>query len=149
LCEERVTKIIFEGSGRGGRKKRDHKLEFIGQMQEAGFGDWKPHQFALRSGRKWEFDWALPELKIAVEYEGGLFGKGGGRRCPACNQLPKGEHFMIDRIVRDAEKYNEAAIMGWCVIRVLPKTVDSGLAILTIKRAVMVRKHWKGRDDER
>jgi hypothetical protein len=80
------------------------------------------HKF--HAGRQWKFDWAIVELKIAVEYEGGMFGKPKARRCPVCKELPKVSHFAIDRIIRDAEKYNQAAVDGWCVIRVIPTMVD-------------------------
>lgn len=56
--------------------------------------------------RKYQFDFAFPDpdVKIAVEYEGGLFMKRGGHNSPAGVQ-------------RDIEKYGLAQSMGWKVIR--------------------------------
>jgi very-short-patch-repair endonuclease len=54
--------------------------------------------------RKYKFDFAFPDIKIAVEYEGGLFMQRGGHNSPA-------------GIQRDVEKYNLAQSIGWKVIR--------------------------------
>ncbi|WP_142783369.1 hypothetical protein [Changchengzhania lutea] len=53
--------------------------------------------------RKFRFDWALPDLKIAIEYEG-IFSK-------------KSRHTTIKGFTTDCEKYNLAQIMGWKVLR--------------------------------
>ena len=56
--------------------------------------------------RKFKFDFAYPELKIAIEIEGGVF--------------TKGAHGSISGILRDIEKYNLAVLNGWSVLRFLP-----------------------------
>ena len=59
-------------------------------------------------GRGWRFDWSWPHPDVggaALEIEGGLHLKGGGR-----HNRPKGYE-------NDAEKYSYAATMGWVVIR--------------------------------
>lgn len=53
--------------------------------------------------RKWRFDYAIPEHKIAIEIEGGHWS--GGR------------HNTGAGFVKDMEKYNAAAMLGWRVIR--------------------------------
>lgn len=53
--------------------------------------------------RKFRFDWALPSLMIAIEYEG-LFSKKSG-------------HTTVDGYTKDCEKYNLAQINGWKVLR--------------------------------
>lgn len=53
--------------------------------------------------RRWEFDWCIPELKIAVEYEG-LFSLKSG-------------HTTAQGYTADTEKYNEAGLQGWRVLR--------------------------------
>jgi very-short-patch-repair endonuclease len=55
--------------------------------------------------RRWMFDYCWPELKVAVEIEGGTFMKGGGR------------HSRGATMWKDADKYNAAAMQGWTVIR--------------------------------
>lgn len=84
-----------------------------------------PHpkrEYRFHTTRKWRFDFAWPELRLAVEVEGGVYS--GGRHT-------RGKGFEAD-----AEKYNEAALMGWTVIRVTPGMIKKGLAIDTISRAI-------------
>ncbi|MBD0822623.1 hypothetical protein ICJ85_01195 [Aestuariibaculum marinum] len=58
--------------------------------------------------RKFRFDWAIPDLKIAIEYEGLFSGKS--------------RHTTKSGFSRDTEKYNLAAIEGWIVLRYTAKT---------------------------
>jgi len=53
--------------------------------------------------RKFRFDWALPELMVAIEYEGLMSEKSG--------------HTTIGGYTKDCEKYNLAQICGWKVLR--------------------------------
>jgi very-short-patch-repair endonuclease len=73
-------------------------------------------------GRKWRFDFAWPERKLAVEVEGGTWS--GGR------------HTRGDGFERDCEKYNAAALLGWTVLRFTTAMVDDGRALETIERAL-------------
>ena len=67
--------------------------------------------------RKWRFDYAIPHLRIALEVEGGVWT--GGR------------HTSAKGFLRDMDKYNEAALNGWIVLRCTPKTLWSdGLRLL-------------------
>ncbi|MHA4844450.1 hypothetical protein ACX0G7_09810 [Flavitalea antarctica] len=54
--------------------------------------------------RKWRFDWCIPALKIAIEYEGGIFDRNGS-------------HTSVEGMSRDIDKYNAAAALGWRLIR--------------------------------
>lgn len=56
--------------------------------------------------RRWRFDYAFLEAKVAVEQEGGVWTYGAHVR-------PK--HFLADM-----EKYNKATVMGWRVLRYTP-----------------------------
>ena len=71
--------------------------------------------------RRWRFDLAWPECQIAVELEGSLFtgGRHGGARSS----------------IRDVEKYNAAALLGWRVIRTVPAMVRSGAALVLVEVA--------------
>jgi len=53
--------------------------------------------------RKFRFDWAIPEYKIAVEYEG-IFST-------------KSRHTTIAGFSEDCTKYNLALMNGWKVLR--------------------------------
>ena len=65
--------------------------------------------------RRWRFDWAFTEAKLAVEVEGGVWT--GGRHT-------RGVGFL-----KDCEKYAEALIHGWRVLRVTPKHIQDGKAL--------------------
>ena len=58
-------------------------------------------EFRFHATRKWRFDFAWPEQKVAVEIEG----LGGGR------------HQRRGGFIKDAEKYNAAQVAGWRVLR--------------------------------
>lgn len=57
--------------------------------------------------RRWRFDFADEEKKIAVEIEGGIFMAGAHTR---------GVGYQ-----KDTEKYNQATILGWKVLRYCSK----------------------------
>lgn len=59
-------------------------------------------EFRFHPARRWRFDWAIPELMLAIELEG----VGGLSR-----------HTTIAGYTRDCEKYTTAAALGWCVFR--------------------------------
>ena len=63
--------------------------------------------------RKWRFDFAIypADRKIAVEVEG------------------RGRHQSFGGFVKDCEKYNAAAKLGWRVLRYTPDMVKRGDAI--------------------
>jgi len=78
--------------------------------------------------RKWRFDFAWPEYKVAVEVEGGIWSQGRHTR---------GLGFQ-----KDCTKYNEAAVDGWIVIRVTAKHIDSGRALVWARRA-LTERGWR------
>ena len=60
--------------------------------------------------RRWRFDWANAERKLAIEIEGGVWSGGGHTR---------GKGYQ-----EDCEKYNAAAAAGWRVLRFTPQMVN-------------------------
>jgi len=67
------------------------------RLNEAGLQDWR-------------FDFAWPQVKIAVEIEGGIF----DRRA----------HGSIKGILHDIDKYNAATYLGWTIIRLHSKILN-------------------------
>ena len=65
--------------------------------------------------RKWQFDFAYPALKIAIECEGGA-GTGG-------------RHTRKEGFQADCYKYNIAILNGWTVLRFTWNMVRSGDAV--------------------
>lgn len=79
-------------------------------------------EFKFHPVRKWRFDYAIPEHKIALEVEGGVWS--GGR-----HTSPKG-------FLGDIEKYNTATLMGWRVFRTTPEDLYKTATIKLIKIAI-------------
>ncbi len=70
--------------------------------------EWRFHNL-----RRWRFDYAIPALKIALEFEGGLH--------------IMGRHTRGQGYINDMEKYNAAAKEGWTVLRYAPYQTDKML----------------------
>lgn len=87
------------------------------------------------SARQFAFDLAWPARKIAVEQEGGIYGR--GKACPLCHRKPVGAHTSIERLKSDMEKYNLAACLGWRVIRVRPEETASGAAMAWLDAVIL------------
>jgi hypothetical protein len=96
----------------------------------------KEHQFA--PPRRFAFDWAWPTEKIALEVEGGIYGR--GKACLMCGRKPVGAHTSIERLKSDMEKYNLAACLGWRVLRARPEQIDSGEVYGLLERVLTQEK---------
>lgn len=60
--------------------------------------------------KDWRFDYAYPEKKIAIEYEGGVYIQGG--------------HTRGGKYTDDCQKYNKAQFLGWKVFRITIKHLE-------------------------
>lgn len=68
--------------------------------------------------RQWRSDIAWPSLRVALEFEGGIWSQARGRRCPTCGLPPKGSHGRGWGILRDMEKGLAYTALNWLVMRV-------------------------------
>lgn len=82
-------------------------------------------EYYFHDTREWRFDFAVPALKVAFEYEG-IFSK-------------KSRHTTVSGYTKDIEKYNAAAIDGWIVIRATAMTMKSGTALRDLQMALEMR----------
>ena len=85
-------------------------------LNDAGHEAVTEHRF--HPTRRWRFDLALPKLKIALEVEG----------------LGDGRHQRTAGFIADMEKYNEAAVLGWVVVRVTHREMRSLKALDLLER---------------
>lgn len=79
------------------------------------------HPFSRELGRRHRFDLAWPARMIALEVDGGIWKRGGGR-----HNRPSG-------FLRDAEKFNLAAQLGWRVLRCTPDDIRAGRALQLVR----------------
>lgn len=83
-------------------------------------------EYKFHGERRWRFDFAELETFVAIEVEG--------------LSKHKSRHTSWTGFRDDCEKYNAAAIMGWCVLRFTDAEIFSGEAISTIEEAIEWRK---------
>lgn len=79
-------------------------------------------EFRFHPSRKWRFDRAWPELRLAVEIDGGTWN--GGR------------HTRPAGYAEDCDKFNTAALMGWTVLRFTGEHVRQGQAVAVVAEAL-------------
>lgn len=72
--------------------------------------------------RKWRFDFAWPNQRVAAEVEGGIYVQGRHSRGP--------------EMEKDMEKYNAATALGWKLFRFSNHMVEDGRAIETLKKVL-------------
>lgn len=79
-------------------------------------------KFALSIGRKWEADFAYPDRGLLIEIDGGIWRRGGGA------------HSHPTQILRDMTKGNDAAYLGYRVLRFTSDQVRNGDAVAFLIR---------------
>jgi hypothetical protein len=104
-------------------------LSFDRQCAAAGLPVPVP-EYKFHPTRRWKFDWCLPEQRIAVECEGGSWLQGRHNR---------GSGFLADM-----EKYNEAAILGFRLLRVTPQQIANGQALTYLERLMATKTFARG-----
>lgn len=80
-------------------------------------------EYKFHPKRRWRFDYAIPNHKIALEVEGGVWT--GGR------------HIRAQGFLGDMEKYNTATLMGWRVFRTTPDDLLKMVTLNMVKQAIL------------
>lgn len=91
----------------------------------------REHRFA--PPRRWRFDFAALSDRVAVEIEGAVYSRG--------------RHTRGSGYVKDADKYNAAAALGWQVVRIPGPALDDPAAVCGLVRRVLRRRRrerWPG-----
>lgn len=97
----------------------EKQLEF--QMKVAKLP--KPEkEVRFHQSRRWRFDFAYPDIKLAIEVEGGIW--------------KAGRHNRAKGFIQDCEKYNTALLLGWRVLRFPSVAVADGTALQMIEQAL-------------
>lgn len=90
------------GAGNGDAvSKSEHEAHFAHLCEIYGLPQYeREYQFAADMGRRWRFDFAWPDVKVAVEVDGGQWKSHGGYHARDTHR----------------EKGNEAVARGWRVL---------------------------------
>ena len=83
-------------------------------------------EYRFSQTRKWRFDYANFDLKVAVEVEGGAFSNG--------------RHTRGKGFINDMEKYNMAIELGWVVLRYTPTKLNESKTYEQIKRVIKTKQ---------
>lgn len=98
------------------RESLENQLAF--QLYACGFEP-PEREYRFCTSRKWRSDFAWPDKRLLVEVEGGIWNKG--------------RHVRGYGFENDCEKYNEAILQGFIVIRVTQKHIQNGKALQWIE----------------
>ena len=95
---------------------------FLAALNQAGIpAPVAEHRF--HPVRKWRMDFAWPEQKLALEIQGGLF--------------VKGRHSRGASMLKDYEKFNAAAGMGWRLLYAQPSDCHKAVTLDAIRTALL------------
>ncbi|MCI0726625.1 MAG: hypothetical protein L0332_07880 [Chloroflexi bacterium] len=111
------------------RGKKDWVELLLHQIRGASLPE--PRQeYVFHAERNWRFDldWKQQGHLVACEIDGGIWLQTSTGRS-------KGHAHPV-RFQQDLEKFNEAALYGWLIIRVTPEMIRDGRAIDWLKRAL-------------
>ncbi|MBU6955892.1 endonuclease domain-containing protein [Hahella sp. HN01] len=92
-------------------------------------------EYRFHPVRRWRFDFAWPDYRIAAEVE--------GITCYGRNKngtLKLGRHQTAKGVSADMEKYAEAMALGWSVFRCDAKLINSGRAVEVITQMMKLRE---------
>lgn len=110
---------------------RSHLEETLAfQLRALGLPE-PEREYRFHPKRRWRFDLAWPEVRLAVEVDGGIW--------------TRGRHVRPCGYEADCRKYNAAVLAGWTVLRVTAGMVRSGEAVELVRQAIDVKEANWGR----
>ncbi len=106
--------------------KTDLKIEVVKELR-------------FHEKRMWRFDYAIPDHKIAIEVEGGVYKKRTykDKRTGETITTTGGRHNSADGFINDIEKYNTGTLLGWRIFRVTPSDLLKKATFDLIKQAIL------------
>lgn len=108
----KLNKTGWTDDSRNIKNKEKYNDAFIRLIEmELGLDVWPEFHFSIE--RNYRLDYAIPEFKIAIEVDGGIWMKGNSG------------HSSGTGIKRDMEKGNLLQLQGWKLLRFEPKDLIS------------------------
>ncbi len=112
-----MTRELFPAGTRPASKRskpkpgqQEHEILMGYHLRELKLDYFREYPF--HDARKWRFDFAVPSHMLALEIEGGIWGFDNGHGKKIMGGHSRGAGYQDDLY-----KYNEAAILGWTVLR--------------------------------
>lgn len=99
---------------------------FLLHLRSSSLESGLEREFRFAPPRRWRFDFAWPDKKIAIELEGGVYSSG--------------RHVRAQGFENDCLKYNEAVLRGWRVLRFAGRQITNGAAINTTQELFCQRE---------
>lgn len=97
---------------------------FALQLRAAHITGWE-REYRFDKIRRWRFDFAWPDLLLAVEIEGGVY--------------TNGRHTRGSGFVADCDKYEAALLAGWTVYRCTTAMIKNGRALDTAEKLIELK----------
>jgi hypothetical protein len=116
-----ASKREIKGPIRVGRRRSPLEDAFEWQLKAALPDKWVEREFRFHPSRKWRADFLVGEY-VLVEIEGAVY--------------RQGRHTRGAGFEADIEKYNEATIAGYSLIRGTARHVRNGQLIAWVERAL-------------
>lgn len=128
------------------KRRARSKLEHLFAQHLALMGLEPAREHRFHSTRRWRFDFAFPEVFLAIELNGAIFTEAKaefaeqGGKLVAVPTLKAGRHSRGAGQLNDMEKLNAAIELGWSVLVYGPPHVRSGAAAIQTERIVLRRR---------
>jgi hypothetical protein len=114
--------IHLKGKKKPQSKKYSIKKDVFTTICKTDLGVEVVKELLFHPTRKWRFDYAVLEHKVAIEVEGGVW--------------TRGRHTRPQGFLCDVEKYNAGTLLGWRIFRVTPDDLCKTKTFDLIKQAV-------------
>lgn len=94
-------------SRKKGVKRTNSKGDVFAFLLHQRLGVECVREYRFHPTRQWRFDYAIPDHRIAIEIDGGIW--------------INGRHNRASGYLGDMEKFNAAATLGWVVLKFTPQ----------------------------
>lgn len=122
--EKRIEQAKTQGESKKPKKpkQKPSPFDFFTRLVKSDLKLEAVKEYRFHPVRRWRFDYAIVEHKIAIEVEGGVF--------------TQGRHTRPLGFLGDIEKYNNATTLGWSVLRVTPDSLISSQTLGLIRETI-------------
>lgn len=122
-----MTGTLFPGAKKKKKKgPQEHELLMGIYLKELKQNYSREYHF--HATRNWRFDFALPDCMLAIELEGGIHPFYQNRKDGSRHLVRGGGHTTGPAYQDNLDKYNQATVLGWALLRFSVNDVTTGKA---------------------